>query len=144
MTDVYVFNINKMLKRVDPTKTLRAKRSKDDVVRVVQRFGNKENLVFSLTEGFRGNGKPVIWGLEPIYQKLLQISFDQRDRVFEEMEKENARRADARDRARDNKFEDLARETQGILKKTMGDVLTHQFDRSKDPRRKYERKKKWL
>jgi hypothetical protein len=155
--DSYERRVNRLLKGFD--KDLKCTRGSDGVYRVIQLVPswtlydidgttiaypqNETHHVFSLTDNWSGRGRPVMWGLEPIFQKLRDISFDRRDQMIEEVFKSQEKAQESRDRQAMSKFEDIASETRDIYKKTFSDTLTHSLDMTKDPRRKYERKTKW-
>jgi hypothetical protein len=149
--------INRLLKEFD--RDLFCRRGPDGVYRVIQKVRSWETLdfngvpvafpvdrphhVFSLTHNWSGNGKSAEWGIEPLFQKLRDISLDRRDAMFREVEEQNRKHQESQERKVDSLTEDLAIETRDIYKKSFSDVLTHSMDMTKDVRRKHERKLKW-
>jgi hypothetical protein len=152
--DSYQRRVHKLVNEFD--KNLVCRRGPDGVPRVIQQVTDwtlfdldgttvaypvtKDHLVFSLTDNWSGKGKPVEWGLEPIFQKLREISIERRDAQIRELEDEQRKAEELKEKRAMSKFEDIALETRDIYKKTFSDTLLHSVDMKNDVRRKIERK----
>lgn len=155
--DYELSRLNSLVKRFD--KDLIARRSRDGVLQVCQEVRywdaidledktvfyprSVPTLVFSLTDNWSANGKPVSWGYEPLYFKLREISFERRDEMIADMEHNNQKARESKDRALKSRIEDAAYEACDVFKKTFNDINTANMDKKNDVRRKAERSKRW-
>lgn len=155
--DYELSRAHRLVKRFD--KDLIARRNKDGVLQVCQLIRKWDavevegltvlypredlQLVFNCTDTWTASGKPVSWGLEPLYQKMRQISFDRRDELLKEIAISEEKSRESKDRALKSKCEAIAIETRDIYKKTFSDVNTATMDKSRDSRRKQDRSIKW-
>lgn len=155
--DTELSKVNKLVKRFD--RDLIARRSKAGVIQVCQNIRkwhpveidgrtvlypeDVPHLVFSLTENWGSTGEPANWGYVPLYQKLTQISLDRRDDMIREMERENEKALESKERDTKNHFESMAYETRDIFKKTFSDINTASMNNKNDVRRKQDRSIKW-
>lgn len=153
--DTEVIKVTNLARKFD--KDFFAKRTRDGVIRVMHRVPRwngydvdgvtivcnepQEYLVFSLTEDFSSGSRQASWGELPLRQKFLEISFDRRDEMLKEMEENNRKADEAKDRQISNACEDVAREMRSDFQKTFSDTIA---TGGEDSRRKYDRRAKWL
>lgn len=96
--------------------------------------------VFSLTDTWGYWGKPVSYGLLPLREKLLQVSMENRDRLFQELT--DAEKASEETRKKDisNITENYAREAREVFKDATKDVVFSNIDKKNDKRRIFDKK----
>ncbi len=151
--DSEVKRYNRFIKRYEPE--LKAHRSKDGIIRVshfeptwmpydvdgetLLAITINPYLVFSMTDTWGAQGRPVEWGLEPLYWKLRELGYEVKDQVMADFDRQRARAEQSKENSRRNLFEDVAYGMRDDLKRTLSDVNTASMDKSLDPRRKYER-----
>jgi len=149
--------VNGLVKRFD--KNLMARRSKEGVIQVCQLIRkwhpfeidsevvlypeDVPHLVFSLTDNWGVSGKKVSWGYLPLYQKMTEISLDRRDEMLKEIDIQNQKARESKDRDLKNHFESAAYETRDIIRKTFSDFNTASMNKHDDVRRKTDRSIKW-
>lgn len=155
--DTELKRANKLVKRFD--ENLMARRSMDGVLQVCQLVRewhpvemdalivhypvDVPHLVFCCTDNWAATGKPVSWGYLPLYQKLNEIRLDRRKEMLAEMELNNQKARESKDRDLKNQIESIAIETRDIFKKTFSDTNTASMDKTKDVRRKQDRSIRW-
>lgn len=155
--DYELSRVNSIVQEFD--KDLIARRNKDGVIQVCQLIRQWDamdidgktvmyprdipSLVFSLTDTWTVNGKAAEWGHEPLYWKLKEISFERRDEMLRDIEQTNQKAQESKQRDLKNHFEAAAYEACDVFKKTFNDINTSSMDKSKDPRRRQDRSKKW-
>lgn len=136
--------VNKLLKRYDPDLFLSRDQGVWRIMRksytletydlggfVLRNLAYKPVLICPLTHNWRITGKPVEWGLEPLWEKLQKMDFWTNKRALEELELEEERQEEAKKRSFRNKIEDFWYETHDKFKKSTNDVLTHSMDKKK-------------
>lgn len=96
-------------------------------------------LVFALTDDWTMRGNPVEWGILPIMRKLKHSDLWHRDVVGELLNAKEKYEED-QSKARISANETFMKEFRNDFKKTFADVNTATMDKSKDVRRKYEKR----
>jgi len=151
--DTELFRFNKLVRRFD--RDLSARRSIHGVIQICQKKRRWDAFdldgqiiryayddlspVFGLTHNWSSFGDGVSWGVLPVLAKLNEISLSRRDELRRELEKERDRLDEEKRRDRMNKFEGIAEETHAVYKEALKDVNTSSMDKTKDPRRKFDR-----
>lgn len=92
------------------------------------------HLVFTLTDNWRPQGRPVNWGVLPILAHLRECDLHNRD-IVSELEKQDDKHREACARESRNQAEAFASEFRSDFKKAFADVNTSNF-------KKVERKRK--
>jgi len=137
--DEHVTSLNRLIKKYDPK--LYAKRSSNGMVQVYRdsvrwesySFGSgvlsysrpNPHLIFCLTDTWSIKGRPVEWGLEPVYSRLQMIDDHNRAvSVLEELEKQEARQQELDARAQRNDIRARAADMRKDFAKATNDINT--------------------
>ena len=101
---------------------------------VIQCLEPAPHYIMSLTENWTMNAKPCEWGVEPILERLKSIDAWNRDSfVNSEMEENNRRVDESKQRSINNKIEDATYEAYGTFKKVFADINTANINKIKKP-----------
>lgn len=98
------------------------------------------HYIMSLTSDWSPKGEPVDWGLEPLLRRLQEIDDWGSESSFERMLAQNERKNQLKERAMKGLTEDVAKEWRKDFIKHTGDIICHSMDKTKDPRKKGDRK----
>lgn len=133
MTPLRAEVLTKYLKRMD--RRLYARYEGDGLINILFSDALVNRLVMSLTDTWSTDGKPRLWGIEPIFLRLRQIDASGSESIFEEIRKNREREDASKKRARKAMFEDGVREARPGFAKSFNDYNTSILDKSKDKRR---------
>jgi hypothetical protein len=109
-----------------------------DTYRSLQR---DDTLVCSLTDTWGLQGKAIPWGIEPVLAHIKAIDLFNRDDIFDELMKNNEKVRESKERAFRNNTESFLLDFRDAFKKDFADIRVSNMDMSKDPRRKYEKRR---
>ncbi len=93
--------------------------------------------VFSLTDTWGFNGRPVKYGSLPLWDKLKSI--EDRDRQFREVLEAEEKSAELKTQRQTSRAQDMAYEFRDAVKQDTGDILTHSLDTKFDKRNLHKR-----
>lgn len=133
------YKIDSFIKRYDPK--LFVQKNKDGVLQILrEKYALKpyeidditihclepsHEYIMSLTDNWGYSGKPIDWGLEPIWQKLSAIDgWKPNSFINQDFENENRKVDEEKSRSFKNKTEDFVKDFHGTFKKTFADVNT--------------------
>lgn len=91
-------------------------------------------MILPLTHNWRPTGEPVDWGYMPITQRLREIDLQRRD-IASDIEANQLRIAQEKDRHQKNLIRDGLRDRHSAIKKAFSDVRTCNMSKT-DPRLK--------
>lgn len=107
---------------------------------VVVNFKESPQLVFSLTDNWTANGKPVNWGSEVVLQRLQKIDAWNRADFLRELEEQDRKAKESADRDRKNRDEAFLYDMHGQFKETFKDVRVANMDKTEKRRRRFEQR----
>ena len=134
--------VAKLVKRYDPR--LFIIKSSDGVIKVYRRtqdraYWDDETLldthvpctfVLALTHDWTLQGRPTDWGLEPLWQRLLEMDGWRNDRIGEEMRLERNRAAEIRERSTRNTIRAKAYDLRSEFAKATNEINTSTMEKT--------------
>lgn len=93
-------------------------------------------FILALTDDWSLQGNPVEWGLEPIAAKIREMDSWHREDFYRRMVKHRERVQEMKDKARRNKFRDIATEMRREFAKTCNDINTATLEKVDNRRKK--------
>lgn len=106
---------------------------------VVYFLKRRDQFIFALTDDWTVGGKPVSWGSQVVLDRLQKHDAWNRS-VLKELEEQDQKREESKDRARRNQNEAWAYEAHAKFKKQFSDIRTANMDKSDRRRRNFEKR----
>jgi len=100
-------------------------------------------LVCSLTDTWGLQGKPIPWGIEPVLAHIRAIDLFNRDDIFEQLMKDNEKVRESKERSFKTTTESFLLDFRDGFKKDFKDIRVANMDMTLDPRRKFDKRRKY-
>lgn len=87
------------------------------------------DYIFALTDTWGLNGKPVLWGIDQIYEHLKEIDARDNPRLMEELEAKHDKAKELKDRRRRNNIEAFCRDWRRSFAKATDGINTSTLEK---------------
>lgn len=106
---------------------------------VMSVYRDAPQFVCALTDDWTANGSPVSWGSEVVVNRLKKHDVWNNEALFADIEKEQQRAEESREKDLRNKNEAWLSDNHGLFKKAFNDVRVANFDKSERRRRRFDK-----
>lgn len=124
--------LTRHLKRYD--RRLSAQYAGNGMINIVFSDALINNHVMCITDNWNESGTPVLWGIEPIIQRLRQINASESSHL-EEIKKRREKAKERSEKDFKNQIRDGLHDRRKQFAKSFEDINTSTLDKTKDKRR---------